>query len=122
MDKTLRTVDAFATAFAERVLRYRLWVIAGSVIVAFAIFVNAFSLQFSSNYRVFFSSDNPELTAFETFQATYTKNDNFLFVIEPDDGVVFTPETLAAVEELTAEAWQIPFSIQIGRASCRERV
>ncbi len=113
MDKTLRTVDAFATAFAERVLRYRLWVIAGSVIVAFAIFVNAFSLQFSSNYRVFFSSDNPELTTFETFQATYTKNDNFLFVIEPDDGVVFTPETLAAVEELTAEAWQIPFSIRV---------
>ncbi len=91
MDKTLRSIDAFATAFAERVLRYRLWVIAASVIVAIAIFINAFSLQFASNYRVFFSSDNPELTAFETFQATYTKNDNFLFVIEPDDGVVFTP-------------------------------
>jgi len=113
MDQTLRSIDAFATAFAERVLRYRLWVIAGSVIAAFAIFTGAFSLQFSSNYRVFFSSDNPELTAFETFQATYTKNDNFLFVIEPDDGVVFTPETLAAVEELTAGAWQIPFSIRV---------
>ncbi|MDQ6958903.1 MAG: MMPL family transporter [Mariprofundaceae bacterium] len=113
MDKKLPTVDAFATAFAERILRHRLWVIAGSVIVAFAIFINAFSLQFSNNYRVFFSSDNPELTAFETFQATYTKNDNFLFVIEPSDGEVFTPETLAAVEELTAEAWKIPFSIRV---------
>ena len=30
-------------------------------------------IEFSTNYRVFFSPQNPELVAFEEFQQTYTK-------------------------------------------------
>ena len=50
-------------------------------------------------------------------QATYTKNDNFLFVIEPASGDAFDTDTLTAVESLTTAAWQIPFTIRVDSIS-----
>jgi predicted RND superfamily exporter protein len=73
----------------------------------------ASKLEFSTNYRVFFSDANPELQAFENLQDTYAKNDNFLFVLESEDGKAFSAETLDAVERLTAEAWKIPYAIRV---------
>ena len=74
-------------------------------------------MEFASNYRTFFSDENPELSAFEDLQATYTKNDNILFVVESISGVekqtAFTNITLDAVEKLTAEAWKIPYAIRV---------
>ena len=70
-------------------------------------------LSFSNDYRMFFSEDNPQLRAFEALQNTYTKNDNVLFVIGPRDGDVFTRRTLADIEWLTKESWQIPHSIRV---------
>jgi predicted RND superfamily exporter protein len=66
---------------------------------------------------VFFSEANPELQAFENLQNTYTKNDNFFFVIEPRSGHAFDAETLAAVEQLTEAAWQIPYAIRVDSVS-----
>ena len=51
--------------------------------------------------------------AFDEFQDTYTKNDNILFVLQPGDGDVFTPEIADTVEWLTAEAWKIPYAIRV---------
>ncbi|MDX1509120.1 MAG: MMPL family transporter, partial [Woeseiaceae bacterium] len=74
-------------------------------------------LEFSTNYRVFFSDANPELQAFEDLQNTYTKNDNFFFVVEPRDSEAFSASTLAAVEQLTEAAWQIPYAIRVDSVS-----
>jgi predicted RND superfamily exporter protein len=70
-------------------------------------------LAFSNDYRMFFSEANPQLNAFEQLQNTYTKNDNLLFVLVPQDGRVFTRRTLAAVQELTQAAWQLPYSLRV---------
>ena len=99
--------------YAEWVTRHRWGVAIASILAIVALAVGAGSLGLSSNYRVFFSEDNPDLAAFEAVQNIYTKNDNILFVVTPDDGDVFTPATLSAIEELTEEAWQIPYSIRV---------
>ncbi|MGH1439924.1 MAG: efflux RND transporter permease subunit [Cellvibrionaceae bacterium] len=70
-------------------------------------------LTFKSDYRVFFGKENPQLTAFENMQATFTKNDNVAFIIAPKDGVVFKEETLAAIHKLTNDAWQIPYTSRV---------
>jgi len=72
-------------------------------------------LGLASNYRVFFSPQNPELVAFENFQATYTKNDNIFFFVAPRNpgDAVFSPQVIAAVERLTERAWQIPYAIRV---------
>lgn len=84
-----------------------------SFVAAIALAVGAGRLEFNGDYRIFFGAQNPQLLAFETLQNTYTKNDNVLFVLTPKDGRVVTPTTLAAVEWLTKEAWQIPYSIRV---------
>lgn len=71
------------------------------------------NLYFTTDYRVFFSKENPQLQAFEALQNTYTKTDNILFVIAPKDGRVFSRETLAAIEDLTARSWKVPYSIRV---------
>ncbi len=88
------------------------------IIIATVLFVVAAGsggrhLGFSTDYRVFFSDENPQLNAFDTLQNTYNKNDNVLIALEPADGKVFTRETLAAVEELTKQSWQIPYSTRV---------
>ena len=70
-------------------------------------------LTFTTNYRVFFSNDNPQLLAFEALENTYTQNDNVLIVIEPENGDVFTPEVLSVVEEITERSWQMPYSNRV---------
>jgi len=69
--------------------------------------------KFSSDYRIYFSDDNPHLQAYEDLQATFTKSDNVMFVLAPKNGQVFTPQTLAIVEQLTEMAWQLPYSIRV---------
>ena len=74
-------------------------------------------LGFSNDYRVFFSKENPQLLAFEELQNTYTKSDNVLFTLAPHGGNVFTPQALSAVEWLTEQAWQTPYSIRVDSLS-----
>jgi predicted RND superfamily exporter protein len=64
-------------------------------------------IAFKNDYRVFFSSENPQLNAFEELQRTYTKVDNIMFAVIPHEGTSFEAEVLTAVEELTAEAWKL---------------
>ncbi|MFQ5527324.1 MAG: outer membrane lipoprotein-sorting protein [Thermoanaerobaculia bacterium] len=108
-----RRFDAFALGLADRVMRRPWLAIALTLVMVLAAASGARLLEFSNNYRVFFSEKNPDLVAFEVFQATYTKNDNIVFVVHPEDGEVFNGEITEAVETLTTEAWQIPYAIRV---------
>ena len=117
MNRDFGAIDEFSLRLTKRAIRYR-WIVLFSAVLITALFVKGMSnLEFSSNYRVFFSNENPELAAFEDLQSTYTKNDNILFVVEPVEknkgGEVFNNKILSAVEELTAQAWQIPYAIRV---------
>ncbi|MEM9232817.1 MAG: efflux RND transporter permease subunit [Pseudomonadota bacterium] len=107
-------VDQFAVRMTEFVLKWRFVVIVLTIGIAFAIASQAQHLGQGNNYRVFFSNENPELTAFETFQDTYTKNDNVFFLVRPKDGgEVFNAEVMSAVADLTEGGWQIPYSLRV---------
>jgi len=117
MNTYFDVIDRMATGLTRWVIEHRLAVFLTVVLGALLVASGARHLEFANNYRVFFSSENPELQAFEDLQRTYTKNDNFLFVLAPEDGDVFSKNTLAAVERLTNEAWQIPFAIRVDSIS-----
>ncbi len=100
---------------AEAILRNR-WVAIALVLGLTAIAASGLPrLEFESNYRYFFSPDNPDLQAFDAFQAIYSKNDNIFFVLRDADAEaeVFTPEVIDAVEALTARAWTIPYATRV---------
>ena len=109
----MTAMDKFAVKLANFVLKFRWLVILATILGTVAIASGGQYLTFSNNYRDFFSESNSELQAFEEFQDTYTKNDNFFYTIVPPSGDVFNNETLSLVEELTKEAWQIPHSLRV---------
>ena len=113
MGNYFRSIDRFAVRLTALVQRRPWTVILLSLVLAVAAGSGARHLGFSTNYRVFFSAANPELQAFENLQNTYTKNDNFFFVVESPTGAAFDTSTLAAVEELTESAWRIPYAIRV---------
>ena len=117
MDTAYRLIDELASSIARFAIRWRWAVIVAAVLGAVLVGTGASRIVLENNYRVFFSDQNPELVAFENLQATYTKNDNFLFVIEPADGDAFSATTMTAVEELTEAAWQIPYAIRVDSLS-----
>ena len=100
-------------AFGQWIVRWRWLVIVASLAVAAVAGMGGTRLAFNNDYRVFFSEDNPELQAFEKLQRTYTKIDNILFTLAPEDDEVFSPQMLDAVEFLTEEAWQLPYVLRV---------
>jgi len=100
-------------AYAEWLVRWRYPILITTLILVAAAASGLQFISFKTDYRVFFSEDNPQLKAFEQLQNTYTKTDNVMFVLAPKDGNVFTPRTLASIARLTEAAWQIPYSIRV---------
>ena len=104
-------------SFFSVVLQHRWLVVLATVLLVALGTSGVRFLSMSNDYRMFFSEENPQLQAFEALQNTYTKTDNVLFVISPRDGNVFTRETLAQIEWLTEQAWQIPYNIRVDSIS-----
>ena len=102
-----------ARPYAEWIFRYRWLVVAATLLVIGVMASGGRFLSFTNDYRVFFSDENPQLLAFENLQDTYSRNDNVMMVLVPDDGDVFTERTLRAIVWLTEQAWQTPFSTRV---------
>ena len=102
-----------AKRYAEFILRNKIMTVVLSVVWIMAMATGAQHLTFTNDYRVFFGEDNPQLLAFENLQDTYSKNDNVLFVLVPEDNQVFTRDTLTAVAWLTERAWETPYSSRV---------
>ncbi len=114
MFRNTTPIDAFSVSLAKIVIFLRWPVVFAAIAAAAFIATGAANLEYSNNYRTFFSADNPELRNFEEFQATYIKSDNFLFVFEPTDGSeIFTNENLAAIGEITEKAWLLPYATRV---------
>ncbi len=103
----------FGAALGEKVIKYRWPVLIGTILLALGAGFGGQYVKFNSDYHVFFSEDNPQLLAYDGLQNKYTKDDNVFIVIEPKDGVLFTQQNLSAIEKLTEQAWQTPYSSRV---------
>lgn len=101
------------TRYGQWVVAARIYILCGSIIAAVAVASGIFQLTLSTDYRAFFSKDNPELQAFELLENTYEKSDNVLFMIVPDDRNAMSEQALAAALWLTEHAWQTPFGSRV---------
>ena len=115
--RKLSKFDDKVVSYTKWVIKWRWLIVLGTLLVAGFAASGVRFLEFDTNYRVFFGDDNPQLADFEQLQNVYTKNDNIIVILEPDDGEVFTQKTLDAVEWLTAEAWKVPYAIRVDAIS-----
>lgn len=112
----LKKLNNFSNRFAKRwagfVIKYKCPVLIASMLLVMGLASNG-KMEFDGDYHVFFSKSNPELEAFDALQDKYTKDDNVILVLSPDNENVFTKENLTAIEELTAESWNTPYSSRV---------
>ncbi len=112
-----QTLNRFLEAYANTVIRWRWLVLLASLAAIAAMGYGAQFLTFSTDYRVFFGKENPQLLAFDRVQNIYNKNDSVLYVVEPPEGNAYNPTTMSLVEELTEKAWTLPFTRRVDSIS-----
>ena len=99
--------------YTSTLLDYRWWVVGLATLVMLAMTAGAQFLTVSNDYRILFSDDNPQLMAFDALEATYTESYNLLIAVAVQEGSVFEPATLDAVESLSEAVWQLPYSSRV---------
>ena len=99
--------------FGQWVIRYRIIIIVLCLLLLAVGMAGAKKLHFTTDYRIFFSEDNPELLAFEAMENIFSKNDNVLIAYTPADGNIFTQENLSIIQDITERAWQTPYSNRV---------
>ncbi len=104
--------NAFAKNWANFVIKFRWPVLILTLLLTLGLGSQG-KMEFDGDYHVFFSESNPELEAFDALQEKYTKDDNVVIVLSPSNGDIFTRENLMAIEEITAEAWNTPYSSRV---------
>jgi len=109
--------DLKIVGLAEVLIRFRWIVVAVVLVAAMVAGAGMKNLGFSTDYRVFFSADNPQLNAFEELQKTYIKDDNIMIVLKPKTGDIFTPEYLDLIRRVTEQAWKTPYSTRVDSLS-----
>ena len=112
LKKASNFTNNFAIRWAKFVIRYKWPVFILTLALAMGL-ASQGKMEFDGDYHVFFSKSNPELEAFDALQEKYTKDDNVILVLSPSNGDLFTKENLSAIEELTAEAWNTPYSSRV---------
>jgi predicted RND superfamily exporter protein len=100
-------------SYVNWIIKWRWFVLIASLALAVLLGNGVKKIGLATDYRVFFSKDNPDLLAFDSLENIYTKNDNVLILIRPERGDVFNKDTLKAIYEITEEAWQIPYSTRV---------
>ena len=99
--------------YTDYLIRWRWLVIVMTLLLVGAAASGGRYLGFTTDYRAFFSTDNPQLQAFEALQNTYDRADNVVFIITPKTGDILQPDTLKSIKWLTENAWQTPYSIRV---------
>jgi hypothetical protein len=99
--------------FSRWVVRYRWLLIALTVPVVAVSAAGIGRLRISNDTRVFFDEESPRYQRLKALEDTYSREQGHLYIVAPEDGDVFTRETLTAVAELTAESWELPYSLRV---------
>lgn len=102
------------TRYAQLIIRWR-WLVV--LLSALAIGVSLLSIKenikFSTDYRVFFGPNNPQVLAFDKIEADYTKVDQISFIFAPEAGSILSPRIIDSMRWFTEEAWKLPYATRV---------
>ncbi|MHA9723238.1 efflux RND transporter permease subunit [Vibrio parahaemolyticus] len=93
--------------------KYSLLVLLATIFLIIIATIGGKNLYFRGDYDIFFDGTNKQLLAFDEIQTTFAKTDNLAIVIAPEDGDIFTPQTLSLIQKITVDAWQVPYSSRV---------
>ncbi|MDH5369338.1 MAG: RND family transporter, partial [Gammaproteobacteria bacterium] len=99
--------------YTNWLIQHHKWIVLFSLLIVIAFGFGAKNLTSTSDFRAYFSEDNPQLVAFETLEKTYGKQDSLLFFIQPKDKNIFSKNSLSLILELTDKSWDLPYATRV---------
>jgi predicted RND superfamily exporter protein len=113
-----------ATGFQSLGIRFPWLTLLISTLLIFVMSAGAANLLFTTDFRTYFSDDNPQLKAFEQIEADFNKQDTLVFLVEQSNETdsILNPVTLDFIRLLTDAAWQIPYSRRVDSLSNFQRI
>ncbi|MCA6061832.1 MMPL family transporter [Thalassolituus sp. ST750PaO-4] len=104
-------------------LRYPWLVIVAAMILIISLTTGATKLSFVSDFRVYFSADNPQLLSFEQLEKDFNKQDTLTFLLRPSSSAtVLDPLALNEIAQLTQAAWEIPYARRVDSLTNYQRI
>jgi len=100
-------------AFFQGVIAYRWWVVLLTLIYLAVTVSGLDGLVRRSDYKSFLDPEYPGMVELDEVEAIFNENKNALLILVPRDGEVFSPQTLAAIQEVTEHSWLIPYAARV---------
>ncbi|MGX5175472.1 efflux RND transporter permease subunit [Aliikangiella sp. IMCC44653] len=106
-------MHSFITPLFERLLKHPKYIIFTATLSLILLGLGLQNLTISNDFRVYLSKSNPQLQAFEKFEDNYVKSNNATFVVNVQQGDLFTVEGLQLMQQLTQAAWQVMYANRV---------
>jgi len=71
------------------------------------------NVNLSTDYKIYFTEDNPERIKNEQIESDYTRADNVFIAVKPPNENVFSAEGLKLIHEITELAWESPYVTRV---------
>ena len=107
------TLGDAGEAIGRAVLRRPRTVVAIAVLATSLLAAGALRLEFSTDYTIFFSEEDPRARALAQMEETYGGTDSVVFVVAPRQGDVFQGRALAALQELSEAGAELPYARRV---------
>jgi len=98
---------------AEKLVNFRLTAFILSLLVMLGMSAGIAKMQFSADYRIFFSESDPYFKAFEELEDKYTSSVSVVFLIAPHEGNIYTEDNLQILKWITEKGWHVPLSTRV---------
>ena len=114
-------MSATLEKYTDFIMRYRVWVLISVLLASIGASAGMSKLTMASDYRIFFGADNPDLKTWDNYQATFSNNDNVMFVMQFPEGSSFDSQMAVVIEEMTERAWMLPNATRVDSLSNFQR-
>ena len=88
------------------------WVIGATLVFTVLIGLGLKDAAISSDFRLYFSEDNPQMQALEALEGDFNKQDNLIFLVNSDESV-FAQENLQFIQLLVEKSWELPYARRV---------
>ena len=100
------------TRYTQWIERWRYTIVIASMLFILLLFSGLKDFSIASNFRAYFSEDNPQLLAFEEVEDEFSKQDSVSFLLQPKSGDLYRSEAMELIYRLTEEAWTLPHAMR----------
>ena len=110
-------LSRFYDNFTNFVLKCPVITILLALTLTMFIGLGAKNFVFQTDYRIFFSEENPDLTEFENIEKQYGATDSVVFIIHTPKASIYDGRSLKIIQDFTKDAWKLPATKRVDSLS-----